>query len=237
MQLESLIEEILKDRKSGSSKIIKRTLELLKIVDESKRKEICSRILAVFPSMAGLKYVANCIEKNLRVDEIIDKIEDMNMKTSKNLAEIVEDRVVATLSRSHIVEKGLLSAKKINVLESKPAMEGLEMARWLKGRGKEVKVFYDAFLSYAVKKSDLVIVGADTILRNGFVNKTGTLPLALVAKYFCKDFYVASPSYKAASNIEFEEIFEFVDSNLVTAVVWERGISKFEDFVIKIFKN
>ncbi len=81
MQLESLIEEILKDRKSGSSKIIKRTLELLKIVDESKREEICSRILAVFPSMAGLKYIADCIEKNLRVDEIMDKIEDMNMKT------------------------------------------------------------------------------------------------------------------------------------------------------------
>ena len=234
MQTDALIEKIVKDNKSGSTKIIKKTIELLKKVDKGKRREVLERIRKVFPSMAGLKFIASCID-NMQIEEIAAKIEEMNSKTSDNLSKIVRDKTVTTLSRSHIVERALLSAKKINILESMPAKEGLEMARWLKGRDKEVKVFYDAFMSYATKESDLVVVGADTILKNGFVNKTGTLPLALVAKHFNIEFYVASPSYKTAEKIEFDTLFEFVDKSLVNGVVWENGVEEFDKFVKLVF--
>lgn len=227
------LNDILYDNRSGSSKIIKNTLELLKKIEKDKRHEICKKIVKAHPSMAGLRFIVEFIKSNPHIDDLIEKIEKMNSKTSENLANIVKNKVVTTLSRSHIVEKGLLKARKINILESKPEKEGIDMARWLKGRDKEVEVFYDAFVGYAVKKCDVVVVGADTILKTGFVNKTGTLPLALTAKHLNKEFYVASPSYKLidTNNIEFDEVFEFVDSKLVTALVWENGIGKLEEIV------
>ncbi|RLI79991.1 hypothetical protein DRP05_02095 [Archaeoglobales archaeon] len=229
MSLNNILKDIINDKRSGSSKIIKNTLELLKKVEEDERYKVCERIVKAHPSMAGLRFIAEFVKSNPQIEELKLEIEKMNSKTVENLASVVDNKVVTTLSRSHIVEKGLLKARKINVLESLPEKEGIEMARWLKGRDKEVEIFHDAFVSYAVKNCDLVVVGADTILKNGFINKTGTLPLALVAKHFNKEFYVASPSYKlvrAELNVEFDETFEFVDDKLVTALIWEGGIEE-----------
>ncbi|RLI73047.1 hypothetical protein DRO97_08220 [Archaeoglobales archaeon] len=226
------LDAIIHDKRSGSSKIIKDTLELLKKVKENERYDVCKKIVKAHPSMAGLKVIMEFIKSNPRIDELIEKIEEMNSKTSENLEKIVEGKIVTTLSRSHIVEKGLLKAKKINVLESKPEKEGIDIARWLKGRDKEVEIFYDAFMSYAIKKCDVVVVGADSLLKTGFVNKTGTLPLALTAKHLKKEFYVAAPSYKLVNenNLEFNENFEFVEKELVTAFIWEKGTGKIDDF-------
>ncbi len=63
------------------------------------------------------------------------------------------------------------------------------------------------------------------VLKTGFINKTGTLPLALTAKYLSKEFYVAPPSYKFIDrDVEFGKNFEFIDKEFVTAFIWEDGI-------------
>lgn len=225
------LETILKDRSSGQSKIIRMTIELLKKTKrKNERIEICKKICSVHKAMAGLRWLLRQIEEGKAISEIEAEIESMDERCAKNVEKIAEGKVVATISRSHIVERGLLKAKHVIVLESTPGREGLEMARYLRGRGLLATTFPDSAISYAVKACDVVIVGADAVLKDFFINKTGTLPLALTAKHFSKDLYVASPSYKFAE-VEFEEVvdlsfsddmlFELVPSRLVTKFIRE----------------
>ena len=63
------------------------------------------------------------------------------------------------------------------------------------------------------------------VLKTGFINKIGTLSLALTTKYLSKEFYVAAPSYKFIDrDVEFDKNFEFIDKDFVTAFIWEGGI-------------
>jgi translation initiation factor eIF-2B subunit delta len=219
------LNSIIQNKRSGSSRIIKNTLELLKEVKEDERFEVCKKIVNAHRAMSGLKFIMESVKSNPRIDILIDKIEEMNSKTSENLEKIVEGKIVTIISRSHIVERGLTRAKKINVLESKPEKEGIDTAKWLEEQEKDVEVYYDAFMGYAVKNCDVVIVGADSLLKIGFINKTGTLSLALTAKHLSKEFYVAAPSYKfIGKDVEFDKNFEFINKEFVTAFIWEGGI-------------
>ncbi len=232
MDVEERIKEIVEDRRSGSSKLIKKTLELLEAVEPQKRPEVCRKIVKAHPAMAGLAKVLKAVENGADVHEIKNMFAEMDRKTSEHLRDVAKDKIVATISRSHIVEKGLITAKHVIVLESSPAREGIDTARYLKGRAVEVSIFPDSAIGYAVKACDIIVVGADALYSDGFVNKTGTLPLALTAKYLSKPFYVAAPSYKFSEG-KFEEpksldftksmIFEFIPAELVTEFIWENG--------------
>jgi len=226
------LETILKDRSSGQSRIIRMTIELLKKTrKKADRIEICKKVCSAHKAMAGLRWLLKRVEEGSSPSEIEAEIAKMDDGCAKNLEKIVEGKIVATISRSHIVERALLKAKHVIVLESTPSKEGLEMARYLRGRGLLATTFPDSAISYAVKACDLIVVGADAVFNDAFINKTGTLPLALTAKHFSKEFYVASPSYKFG-DVEFEEIvdlsfsedmlFELIPSKLVTKFVTEK---------------
>ncbi len=223
------LETITSDRKSGQSKIIAMTLELLKRHRKmEERLKICRKICEAHKAMSGLRWILRSLEEGKSVYEIEEEIREMEERCVRNLESVVEGKIIATMSRSHLVERALLKAKHVIVLESTPGREGLEMARFLRGRGLSATTFPDSALSYAVKACDFVVVGADAVLERYFINKTGTLPLALTAKHFGKAFYVASPSYKFA-DVDFEEIanttfreemlFERIPKELVTEFV------------------
>ena len=225
------LEEVIKDRRSGQSRIIRMTLEILKRVRrKNERLELCRKVCSAHKVMAGLFWILKRLEEGKSVSEIEMEIEEMDKRCIEKLSELCEGKVVLTMSRSHIVERGLLGAKHVIVLESSPGKEGVDMARYLRGRGVMADVFPDSAMAYAAKACDIVVVGADAVLERGFVNKTGTLPLALTAKYIGKDFYVACPRYKFFE-IEFEERvgfsfdeemnFELIPSELVKDYVVE----------------
>jgi len=211
--------------------------ELLEEVEPQIRLEICRRIAKAHSAMAGLVKVLKAVESGLDVHEIKNLFADMDKKTSERLRVIVEGKIVATISRSHVVEEGLTSAKHVIVLESSPAREGVDMAEYL-SKFVNVSIFPDSAVSYAVKACDVIVVGADALYKDGFVNKAGTLPLALIAKYLSKQFYVAAPSYKFIEG-KFEEpvslsfmesmIFEFIPKELVTEFIWENGKGSLEE--------
>ncbi len=219
------LEQIILDRRSGQSRIIKMTLELLKRVRrKSERVDICKKVCSAHRVMAGLFWILKMVEEGRSVSEIEMEIEEMERKCVERVSEISKDKVVLTMSRSHVVERGVMGARHVIVLESSPSKEGVEMARYLKGRGVSVTVFPDSAVSYALKACDLVVVGADAVMKDGFINKTGTLPLALAARHLGKEFYVASPKYKFFE-VKFEEkvdlsfsddmLFELIPSELV----------------------
>ena len=158
------LNSIIQNKRSGSSKIIKNTLELLKKVKEEERVEICKKIVNAHSSMSGLKFIMESLKINPEIDILM-----INLK------------------------------------------------KWTQKHGKFGKDRWK-------QECDAVVVGADSLLKTGFINKTGTLPLALTAKHLHREFYVAAPSYKFSNEYpELDKNFEFVPKELVTAFISEGG--------------
>jgi translation initiation factor 2B subunit (eIF-2B alpha/beta/delta family) len=105
---------------------------------------------------------------------------------------------VVTVSSSEsvraIVAAAAAEGKEIEVLlsESRPRLEGIVAARSLREIGVRSTLVVDAALPGLVRDADVVLVGADSVSEDEFVNKVGTLPLALAAREEGAPLYVAA---------------------------------------------
>lgn len=82
------------------------------------------------------------------------------------------------------------------ILESRPLLEGQKFAKKLAEKYR-THLIVDAAAGFFIDEIDFVLVGADSILKNGSViNKIGTYPLAVLAKSKNKGVYVISDSFK-----------------------------------------
>jgi translation initiation factor 2B subunit (eIF-2B alpha/beta/delta family) len=105
---------------------------------------------------------------------------------------------VATVSTSESVRAILAAAVRggtecrVVISESRPSDEGLEFGTSLPAWGIPVTLVVDAALPRLVERCQLVLVGADAISENDFINKAGTYPLALAAREAGVPVYVAA---------------------------------------------
>jgi translation initiation factor 2B subunit (eIF-2B alpha/beta/delta family) len=66
--------------------------------------------------------------------------------------------------------------------ESRPMLEGQRLARALASAGMAVEIGVDAAASVFMRRSSVVLVGADSLSERGLVNKLGTTSLALLSR-------------------------------------------------------
>jgi len=106
---------------------------------------------------------------------------------------------VSTLSHSGTLKKVISSSpslRNIFLLESRPMLEGRGMAMEL-AREKHVEMVVDAACSYAVDKSQAVLLGADALFSDGsFSGKVGCRPVCVVANEASRPVYVACDTWK-----------------------------------------
>ena len=112
-----------------------------------------------------------------------------------------------TLSYSSTVESilryGLPSNCRLVIAESRPLMEGRRLFKNLEHIFADLRMITDAQMGLAIPNTDLVLVGADTILADlAVVNKTGTYLSALVAHTHSRDFFVAADTYKINAAVD-----------------------------------
>lgn len=77
-----------------------------------------------------------------------------------------------------------------------PAREGVTMAKMLAALNYPVELIADAGIAEALQQVDMVLLGADSIRDNRFVNKQGSLAICLLAKQFGKPVYLIADSSK-----------------------------------------
>ena len=112
-----------------------------------------------------------------------------------------------TLSYSSTVESilryGLPSSCRLVIAESRPLMEGRRLFKNLEHIFADLRMITDAQMGLAIPNTDLVLVGADTILADlAVVNKAGTYLSALVAHTHSRDFFVAADTYKINAAVD-----------------------------------
>ena len=117
------------------------------------------------------------------------------------------------------------SGKNIKVIttETRPVQQGSRLTAFeLKHDGIDVSLIPDTAVGYTMAKGlvNKIIVGADRILRTGYVfNKIGTYQIAIMAKQHGIPFYVAAPlsTFDLKSNSE-EVIIEQRNGSEVTGI-------------------
>jgi translation initiation factor 2B subunit (eIF-2B alpha/beta/delta family) len=105
---------------------------------------------------------------------------------------------IATVSASESVLAVLTAAAaagtslEVLVSESRPHLEGVAFARSLRELGIPSTLVVDAALPRMIRSAGAVLVGADSISEDEFVNKVGTFPVALAAREAGAPLYVAA---------------------------------------------
>lgn len=176
--------------------------------------------------------------------------------------EILAGSVIYTHCHSSSVTSILIGAKKLGKkfsvinTETRPRLQGRITAAELSKAGIEVTHYVDSAMRIAIKKSDAVFLGADSISNLGVENKIGSGLACLLAKEYGIPVFVCAHSFKInpLSLIGKEEIieqrdpsevwpkapkkikvenpaFERIEPENITAIISEFGISSLSVFI------
>jgi translation initiation factor 2B subunit (eIF-2B alpha/beta/delta family)/8-oxo-dGTP pyrophosphatase MutT (NUDIX family) len=169
-------------------------------------KGTCRRALGLRPSMAttltagleawealrGIDFTAGSWEQEAdeALKKSLDARDDAALRAAERAARCLpENARVITISSSFTVLATLREAADrigaLTVAESRPACEGRRTAATAASFGIDTELLTDAAACDAVRQSDVVLVGADSLLANGsVVNKVGTLGLCAASRLF-----------------------------------------------------
>jgi len=186
--------------------------------------------------------VASVDQLKTRVKELVHQIGEeaatASENASRNTAQILpQDGVVLTHSYSSTVlralELGFKGGKAFQVFatESYPGMEGNQLAKDLITLNIPVRLVADSAVHSVIPRANLVLVGADSVLKDGsLIHKIGTGNIAIAAKKygirFCsscetlkfsaQDFVGERPTFSA-------DVFDLTPTEFVSNYITQDG--------------
>ncbi|HEX37333.1 MAG TPA: hypothetical protein ENG70_00490 [Candidatus Cloacimonetes bacterium] len=235
--LDKQIQEFLQDRSSGSMELATHELTIVNRLyssgsPESRIKDFLQKAVERFPQMIVIQNLQKHFVENPISEESIKSFENLlsDHSCSKN-AEFLFDkkRSIITFSRSSSVEKVLVHYKdrieQVICCHSLPLGEGKYLYNSLHDKGLKTFHIEDAELSHYMKECDYLLLGADAITENYFVNKVGSLQAVLIARYFGKPVYVISSKLKKSSVEDYDSIdpgryFEKIERTLIKDIIF-----------------
>lgn len=201
----------------------------------------------------------------------LDQLEQEMLQNQKRIIQsgaklIAASNNIMTISYSTVVRDIFVKAQQLKKrfrvfsLKSHPPDEGVKLAEFLSGNKIKTTLISDAEMAVFMPEVNFVLLGADRVYENGFVNKAGSLPLLLTARHFNIPVYLAVDTWKILPEMEkavkfidrdIAEIyadpqtemqihnyyFERVPLDLVTKVVCEDGVfevNEFTDWYLKV---
>ena len=278
-QAQAIVDRVRADLESGATRLAVDTLDALSHwlqttpAGEQQIRELLDNLETARPSMVPLGNAIrrcrhfsgdNSGEESFRarllaaLGQIKEQLQSATAAIARLAAQQVPARaVIITHSRStQVMDLFRLLAERrqpfsVICTQSSPGNEGFAVARELDALGVEVTVITDAQMGLFMARADLALCGCDTWLADGhFVNKSGTLLLALAAREQGKPLWVLADSFKdsraTSTTVTLEEMpageigapsgahistrniyFETIPAPLVTGRISEQGVFSF----------
>lgn len=222
-----------------------------------KTKEARKQLIKARPTEPMLSNVLRRIEKQ-PYKKILQHFDYAQQKINKFAFRIIKNNsTIFTHCHSTNVANALIYAKRhgkkfqVYNTETRPLFQGRKTARQLSKAGIKVTTFVDSAARVAIKKSNIVLFGADAILKDGVINKIGSAMFAEIAYDNKIPIYIIADSWKfSPKNIKIEErdfheiwknaprhikiknpAFEKIDKKYIKAIVSELGVLTFGRFV------
>ena len=204
------IEALKAESVGGATLCTRAALECLLLFEGSQEElaTLCQQLREAKPEMASIvSATVKCEEAgpaHLKetAQRLIRQIENAGEAIAfKLLKTLNPGDKIKTLSASGTVLQCLLAAHRekgieVCLSESRPLLEGEQLARQLAAAKVPTTLVVDAALLTLLPHCQAVWVGADTLTLDFFVNKIGTLALALAANRMGVPFYVLCDSLK-----------------------------------------
>ena len=218
-----LIGLMLRRAQSAMANVWNLTGKLLQIVDEHR---VSGVPLQEFQSLIQ-KVSARTLREGAKASEDV----------SRNTAQMLpHNGVVLTHSYSSTVlrslELGFKSGRdfKVYSTESYPGMEGKQLAKELIALGVPVTLIADSAVNSILREVDLVLVGADSVLKDGsLIHKVGTRDIGVAAKEHRISLYSSCESVKFSIQDFLGErpvtstLFDSTPPEFVTSYITEEG--------------
>ncbi len=231
--------------------------------DKKARANYSSMAFVVNGLTKIIEILLFCSENSLSSERLLSRFRklqkslcDIDNSVVRNCRDLFAGKsgrcVIATYSNSGLVKKVIehyrSQISEVYLSESRPADEGREMAKFLSRLGLKVNFVIDILLPELISKSDLLLLGADAVGKNKFVNKTGSgillkaargkniksvvlfesLKLTVIRKDFClKDDhnYREIWAINKKENINFiNRYFEIIPNKMVNIFISDLGI-------------
>jgi translation initiation factor 2B subunit (eIF-2B alpha/beta/delta family) len=266
--LAARVEELRADREHGASWMARRTVEALLAVAEEPAEsceDLLDRLVGAArqlaesrPRMGAISGAAGRVLaaanpwRHLDVDELRRLIReegagilDSRVRAAASIAiqlcERTKGAVVVTHSASATVREALIhdSPAKVYCTVSEPIGEGRAFSDDLRAEGLDVELIDDEKAAEALSGASLLLVGADTVFRDGTLcNKVGTTALAQAAAKLEVPTVVACEVVKLAPIDASEapeagpgerDLFELTPPELITEFATEEGVFRPEE--------
>ena len=287
--VELLLEALRRNSTSGANEIVKEALEIIKVrldLIEDPNMDITEeihlllkKIIDTRPTMAPLINVVGYLLNNLtiitkrsfenRIKQLqkneIEKNKDLECNFRKFLQERKKDlKKIMLISYSSTIFNLLKKNKdfelELFVLESRPLLEGRKTAKFLSKYFKTTLII-DAAMGKFLEQTDLVLIGTDSILRDGsIINKIGSYPLTALSKLKDIEVFVVGDSFKynlrthygyeilieeklssevfninGDTNIDvLNYYFEVIPSEYISGIISDLGILSIQEFIERV---
>ncbi|MBM3233814.1 hypothetical protein FJZ19_01840 [Candidatus Pacearchaeota archaeon] len=265
-RFDKILEDIKKIKIQGARNIAKAALYACSLSDcsvnqDSRKKLINARVTEPMLVNVLHKYKNLGYKKTLaHFDYAQEKINLLVLKIIKN------NSVIFTHCHSTNVISSLIYSRKkgkkfeVYNTETRPLFQGRMTARELEKAGIKVTMFLDSAIDIALekkqgtRKADIVLLGADAILKEGIINKVGSGMIAELASFHKIPLYIVADSWKYSSHhIPIEErdfheawarvprhirvrnpAFELIEKKYIKKIISELGILSYDKFLRKI---
>jgi ribose 1,5-bisphosphate isomerase len=261
------LEHFLNDLRSlhiqGAKEIAVASLKFLKQFAKQKGfgkvfDQACKKIEAARPTAVPLHNVLEVVRKE-RSMKAIDRLLGQLQNATKRLGLIGSKMIKpgwTIMTHCHsgealsVIKAAWKSGKKINIIatETEPVEQGIRTVKELREEKIPVTLITDAAVGFFIGQCDAVIVGCDALrYKEGLVNKTGTYPMALLARTHRIPFYTVASTFKLDNRKRFEieerppkevyrelhellgasvrnPAFDITPWNLITRIITEKGV-------------
>lgn len=243
----------------GATNVAKAALKAYYLVPTKESKKI---LLSLRPTEPMLSHVLELADKKKETEILShfskaqDKINDQVNKLIKN------NSTIFTHCHSTNVIKALIYAKnqgkvfRVYNTETRPLFQGRLTAKDLSKEGIMVTNFVDSASNIALKKADVVFLGADALLDKVVINKVGSGMISQLAKDNKVPVYIVADSWKYShKNVKIEQrnfkevwdpkknkihiknpAFESIPIKLIRGIVSELGLMSYSNF-LKVVKK
>ena len=234
------------DRVHGAGWLARQAVEALALaVEEGEDPLEAGRALALArPSIAAVAgAVGRVIAAGKAQEQILEQsraLLERRDRAAHSIAVLLRPDLggtVMTFSASATARQALVHAGPSRVVctVTEPHGEGRGLAEELQGEGLAVELVADEDATHAVTTVDLLLLGADSVFRDGtLVNKAGTEDLAAAANdagvrvvVACETFkltpFTASAESPWAGRVEDDDQFDLVPAHRIDRYVTEEG--------------
>lgn len=258
-KLHKIYSDIKEVRIQGATNIAKAAVKAYMLEPSLKNKK---KLLSLRPTEPTLSNALNFLEK-LGEKKVLSHFVDAQKRINKFVFSLIRNNmVIYTHCHSTNVVNALIythrRGKKFEVYntETRPLFQGRKTAKELAKNRIRVTDFVDDALLQAIKRADLVLLGADAILKSGVINKIGSGTIAELACNHKKPLYIVADSWKFSPKSvpveerDFHEVwknapksikirnpaFEKIDKKYIKGIISEQGILDFDDFIKRMSK-